>query len=273
MGDHIGRKACVLGVTWVLLLTSCGAPSKLGPANQDGAPARLTSSSGGPTPLTATTPLELTDFATVNHGVGLLRTCDDNSNVDFAVLGRRLPASGMALLYAAKGEPQPVRGRVLDALRRAELAWTAAVGNSTLFSAGAISGGGSYSSAARDGVSAVGWMQDSGGNAPLAVTTLFVTETSILEADIQLNACYAWNVNDPIGPGACAVGADGAFDVQSVITHEIGHVLGLVDLVKDSDANDERGSTMYFQIGAGELVPQTLSAGDIAGGRLLAPAP
>jgi hypothetical protein len=107
----------------------------------------------------------------------------------------------------------------------------------------------------------------------LALTTVsyIVTTGEIVDADIEL---HGWNGSSVDGgyyytcvaPGAdpCANKGDPnciGFDVQNVVTHEVGHVLGLGDL-KDSADQD---ATMYYQAGSGETSKRDLAADDING--------
>lgn len=57
------------------------------------------------------------------------------------------------------------------------------------------------------------------------------------------------------------VGADGAYDYQSVATHESGHTIGL------GHANSSANLTMYYAIGQGETQARSLAKGDIMGMR------
>jgi hypothetical protein len=72
------------------------------------------------------------------------------------------------------------------------------------------------------------------------------TWSELYEVDIDINQSYPFSNS----------GASDAIDVQSCMTHELGHLLGLDDVTNDSDA------TMYYKIGYGETRFQTLSADD-----------
>jgi len=55
------------------------------------------------------------------------------------------------------------------------------------------------------------------------------------------------------------VGASGAYDYQSVATHETGHTIGL------GHANSSDTLTMFYAIGAGETQSRSLAKGDVVG--------
>lgn len=76
----------------------------------------------------------------------------------------------------------------------------------------------------------------------------------IVDADIVLNALHKWDV-----------GASKAFDVQNIMTHEIGHVVGLADLYLEIHSE----LTMYGYGRKGEVKKRTLENGDILGAQSL----
>lgn len=70
----------------------------------------------------------------------------------------------------------------------------------------------------------------------------------LFEADVEVNAGEV-----PLCDGE----VPGKIDLQSVLTHELGHVLGLPDDFENPDA------TMYFEIHDGDISPRTLSDVDV----------
>lgn len=88
-----------------------------------------------------------------------------------------------------------------------------------------------------------------------ALTTLnFDANTgTIWDADIDLNAYdFTWTTGDTNDKNQLT-------DIQNILTHEIGHLLGFADLTKESD----KANTMYGQTIQGELDKRTLEADDI----------
>jgi hypothetical protein len=73
----------------------------------------------------------------------------------------------------------------------------------------------------------------------------------ITDSDIEFNTDYTWATD----------GSPGAFDVQDVGTHELGHSLSLADLYNAADSE----KTMYGYSSAGETKKRTLEQDDIDG--------
>jgi len=73
----------------------------------------------------------------------------------------------------------------------------------------------------------------------------------LLDADMELNGGELWSVS----------GESDKYDLQSVVTHEAGHFLGLGDLYGDQD----RQKTMYGYIYHADIGPRTLDSDDEAG--------
>jgi len=56
----------------------------------------------------------------------------------------------------------------------------------------------------------------------------------IVDTDIQMNSNNEWGI-DPDGEGPTPL--TNAFDVQNIVTHEMGHVCGLGDLYNNPSRN------------------------------------
>lgn len=83
----------------------------------------------------------------------------------------------------------------------------------------------------------------------------YTSSGAIVESDIRLNTCHSWATN----------GARGAFDVQAVAAHELGHSLSLADLYGEENAD----KTMYGRGAKGDIGPRTLADDDAAGIRAI----
>jgi hypothetical protein len=84
----------------------------------------------------------------------------------------------------------------------------------------------------------------------LACTWLFADETDrTTETDQRFNENITFS----------NVGAAGAYDYESIATHESGHSIGL------DHANSSNALTMYFQIASGTTYQRSLAKGDVLG--------
>jgi Matrixin len=81
-------------------------------------------------------------------------------------------------------------------------------------------------------------------------------DNSVVEFDTVLNSKYPWSTAGATSETGCV--GTGAFDVQAVLTHELGHPVGLEHF--DNDVQ-----TMYPFVATGETRKRTLAAGDTNG--------
>jgi hypothetical protein len=115
------------------------------------------------------------------------------------------------------------------------------------------------------------WCRDSGGQcydpAALAITTITVNSTgAILDADIEVNAVnYKWDDLTAKNP------ANGTMDLQSALTHEVGHLVGLDHncYVTGADRHplDENGKVVPDCVGAPPAVKEAIMFPSIVGAK------
>lgn len=87
-----------------------------------------------------------------------------------------------------------------------------------------------------------------------ATVTTFETESGkLVDADVQVNANFNFALLTPDGA------ANDRYDMLAVLTHEMGHVLGL------GDASDSPGATMWPTIAPGDTYQRDIDADDEAG--------
>lgn len=96
------------------------------------------------------------------------------------------------------------------------------------------------------------WPHEKGIGTIALTTTNYVPSTGeLLDADMEINSFeFKFTVGDPIG--------EGAYDLESVLTHEAGHFLGL------AHSADDRAS-MYYQYEPGNSHMRNLTSDDVAG--------
>jgi Matrixin/Carboxypeptidase regulatory-like domain len=111
---------------------------------------------------------------------------------------------------------------------------------------------------ARDGVNLLTFA-DTPQNRDLTADTLAVSHSwwlvetgEVVEADTVMNPAVSWATD----------GRAGVYDIQQILTHELGHVLGL-------DHSPIAAATMFPFSSEGETVRRTLGPDDVAGVRVL----
>lgn len=101
----------------------------------------------------------------------------------------------------------------------------------------------------------IGWKQLDGASNTVAVCEYsWNSSNSITKADISFDTSENWTIMDHEVCGSTG----NAFDIQSVLTHEIGHGVGF-------DHNSDPLSCMYSSVRFGETLRRTLSTGDQKG--------
>ena len=118
-----------------------------------------------------------------------------------------------------------------------------------------------------DEASVIGFQNRPEQDRTLAATTFFVdvTDGRILESDIFFNSAFEWSVAEG--------GTANRFDVESIATHEIGHLLGLshsalgeTEVVSGGRRVIAAEATMFpIAFSRGNIAARTLRADDIAG--------
>ncbi len=119
-----------------------------------------------------------------------------------------------------------------------------------------------------DGATVIGFQQHDELERTLGVTSFTIDRTTgaLVEADIFLNSAFAWSV--------AAAGESNKFDAQSILTHEVGHLIGLGhSLLGETVLRPEGGRrvvakrSVMFPIAyvVGTILDRTLQDDDTAG--------
>lgn len=85
---------------------------------------------------------------------------------------------------------------------------------------------------------------------------------SIVEYDIVFNSLKEWGIDSDGDADAITISG---YDIQNIATHEVGHPVGLADLLEDKYDM----LTMYGYSGIGETLKRSLESGDINGAQRL----
>jgi hypothetical protein len=120
--------------------------------------------------------------------------------------------------------------------------------------------------AARDGINTVTFAAPHNGSA--GSVAIYARSRALVEFDMQLNAGFTWMTDLTCPTHDC-----GHHDVQNVVTHEVGHVVGLYHVGQEA----HRRLTMYGNSAEGsfinEISKRDLGAGDVLGLRKAYPLP
>lgn len=127
-----------------------------------------------------------------------------------------------------------------------------------------------------DGRTTLGFRSEPTLDRVLATTSYLIDGTTgeLVESDIFFNSAFPWSVAD--------AGERGRWDLQTIATHEIGHLFGLghsaigeTELVSTGGRRVLSSGAVMFPIalGSGDVTGRTLLADDIAGISDLYPAP
>lgn len=131
--------------------------------------------------------------------------------------------------------------------------WESASGNKVNFIEGPTT---TVSRQAYDYVNVVTWGRTSGS--ALGVTYIRYNSTgAVLDVDTIMNTKIAWSWSNS---NTC--GLSSTYDAEDIMTHELGHWLGLTD---EYDAASYQNATMYGYGAKGEVKKVTLTTGDSAG--------
>ena len=190
-------------------------------------------------------------------------TTDSNSSSAFSLGGGQMSSSPLNLALSTANLPSGVSSSAFQtALSNAVGTWEATDLPNTAF--GNINPTSAELRVRRDGVSVVAFNRKGvGGAVGLTVLQQFDGSGNLVEADMLLNPKFPWstfisgNADTGGSPAGCA-GEAGKFDVEAVLTHELGHWVRLEHIGNDVQ-------TMFSTIGTGETRKRTLGAGDTAG--------
>lgn len=113
-----------------------------------------------------------------------------------------------------------------------------------------------------DGKNIVAWGRTSGTALAVTYTWYYTATKEVAEVDTIMNVKFPWSWTSYIG-GKCGIA--NTYDAQDILTHEIGHWMGLNDTY-DSIFKD---NTMFGYGATAEIKKDTLSDGDKAGINLI----
>lgn len=117
---------------------------------------------------------------------------------------------------------------------------------------------------AYDGQNIIAWGRTSGTALAVTYTRYYTSTRLVVDVDTIMNQKFPWSWT-PYDSGVC--GLINTYDVQDILTHELGHWFGL----DDHYTSPYIDNTMYGYGTKAEIKKDTLTSGDISGIQTLYP--
>lgn len=118
---------------------------------------------------------------------------------------------------------------------------------------------------AYDGQNIIAWGRTSGSALAVTYTRYYSATGQVVDTDTIMNKKFAWSWTDQSAHPLCA--DSGTYDAQDILTHELGHWMGL----DDHYTSDYVDNTMYGYGSKGEVKKDTLTTGDVNGIKAIYP--
>lgn len=134
--------------------------------------------------------------------------------------------------------------------------WSAASGNKVNFIRGINTG---VAKASYDRKNIIAWGRAPGSALAVTYTWYYTATKEVAEVDTIMNSRFPWSWTLYNELNLCA--DQNSYDAQDILTHELGHWIGL----DDEYTSDYINNTMYGYGSKGEVKKDTLATGDIIG--------
>lgn len=118
---------------------------------------------------------------------------------------------------------------------------------------------------ANDGQNIIAWGRTNSSTLGVTYIRYYIATGLVVDVDTIMNKRVSWSWTDPAS-SACSIYPN-TYDTQNILTHEIGHWLGLNDHYNASYAD----ATMYGYGSKGETKKNTLTTGDKANLNIIYP--
>ncbi|MFH1866982.1 MAG: matrixin family metalloprotease [Patescibacteria group bacterium] len=113
-----------------------------------------------------------------------------------------------------------------------------------------------------DGQNIITWGRTSGSALATSYVWYYTATGIAAEVDTIMNKKFSWKWSDPATwPSGQTCAYQGVYDAQDILTHELGHTMGLADEYESAYQHN----TMYGYGSTGETKKNTLTTGDKVG--------
>lgn len=187
---------------------------------------------------------------------GVSNICTDSDST--AVVGKtgwHLPSSVAYNLNVSSVPASISAGNLATFSASSFQVWQAAAGEKVIFNRGSDT---SLTRSAYDGKNILAWGRTSSGALAVTYARYYSSTGLVADVDTIMNKKYVWSWTDP-STNACSLYPN-TYDAQDILTHELGHWLGLNDEYSSSYVDN----TMYGYGSKGEIKKNTLTIGDKA---------
>lgn len=178
---------------------------------------------------------------------------DPDSTDTIGATGWKLPSAWTYNLNPSS-VPSSVGGNNLATITANGFAdWAAASGGKVAFTRGPNT---NTDRQTYDQKNIIAWGRTSGSALGVTYVRYYPSTGQVVDVDTIMNKKWSWKWSNS---NSCA--DPSAYDAENIMTHELGHWLGLTD---EYDAADQ-SATMYGYGSKGEVKKNTLTTGDTAG--------
>ncbi len=198
-----------------------------------------------------------------NHNSPSLLVCDDpDSTTAVGWAGWKLPVGNWTYRLNSSSVPSSVGAANLATMATSGFGtWGAAVQNKVTFVAGPTT---TKVKSSNDGQNIITWGRASGSALGVTYVRYYTTTRMVVDVDTIMNQKFAWSWN---GGSSTTCGDPNRYDAQNILTHELGHWLGLNDFYSSGYVNN----TMFGYGSKGETKKSSLTSGDILGALAIYP--
>ncbi|OGZ83743.1 MAG: hypothetical protein A2599_01445 [Candidatus Staskawiczbacteria bacterium RIFOXYD1_FULL_39_28] len=190
---------------------------------------------------------------------------DPESLATISSAGWRLPSGIWTYALNTSTVPSSVGSANLSVIvENAFSKWSGATGSSNKVFFAKSSSTTTKTRASQDGKNIIAWGTTPSNALGVTYTWYYKTTGVAVEVDTIMNRRVSWSWSNPAtwtSPLATCASSN-AYDAQDILTHELGHWMGLADMY---DTANYQNATMYGYGSKAEIKKDTLSAGDVAG--------
>ena len=190
---------------------------------------------------------------------------DFNSTSTVSAAGWYLPDGTWNYWVNTSSVPSSIKGDTNQLVQKAFNTWSDAVGSEVTFNK---MGETFVVRASLDFKNIIAWGRTSASALAVTYTWYYTATHQVADVDTIMNQKYFWTWADPNSwetPEGTTCAYTNSYDAQNILTHELGHWMGLNDHYTGGYVNN----TMYGYGSKVETKKDTLTDGDIAGVNLI----